>query len=200
MPDQFAAGDGSPQPKKRSKVGRFAEITRAAAGISIVVGVIAGIFGLINGIQSLRSSALTAKQMSYPQVKEVINENTQIKPKEVDFSKSFAGEDGKEKLRQLVKDKGSVSNAYFSEDLKSLRDIGHHYEQMGALVKHGYIDFDLIYDLIPFPDEFWDETDEFRHAAQYGNWSSGKPLPDFWKNFGFLHDQYEKRRAKEERR
>jgi hypothetical protein len=188
-------------PAGRNLVGRsteiaklFAEITKIAAGIGIIVGVIAGILGMINTVQSLKSSAAAAKERAYPQVKQVIEEDNQIKPVETAFLNEYAGEDGNQKLRQLIKDKGSVSQAYYSDELAGLREIGHHYEEMGAMVKHGYIDFDFIYDVVPFPDAFWTQTEEFRHAARSGNWENGKPLPDFWMNFSLLHNQYEKKR------
>jgi hypothetical protein len=195
MPEESVPGAAVPEKSSSSLYDHLAAMSRAAASLSIVVGVIAGIIGLINGVQSLHTSAMADRQKNYPVAQQVISDNTKLEPNEVKFLHDFSGDAGKAKLRLLVQGKGNAADAYYSDDLEDLRAIGRHYEQMGALVKHGYIDFDLLFDVIPFPDEFWDETAEFRHTAQTGNWSDGKPLPDFWKNFTFLHDQYEKRRT-----
>jgi hypothetical protein len=65
-------------------------------------------------------------------------------------------------------------------------------------VRLGYLDFDLIYEVVDFPDKFWDETDEFRKSARTVNWfDANKRLPDFWKNFEYLHDRYVERRKLE---
>ncbi len=65
---------------------------------------------------------------------------------------------------------------------------------MGALVSLGYIDFDLLYAIIPFPDEFWVQSREWR-AALRENWhGQGKALVDFWSNFKNLCDRYQRQR------
>jgi hypothetical protein len=83
--------------------------------------------------------------------------------------------------------------------------MGHHYEVLGALVGADVVDFRLIYEVVDFPDEFWDATDELRAKAR-SNWSVRvqgnsrvtQGLPDFWKNFNKLHDRYVQQRKRDE--
>ena len=85
---------------------------------------------------------------------------------------------------------------YYSEDLKEFVEIGRLYEDLGALIRLGYGDFDFAYTLLNFPDGFWERTSAYRHLIQ-DNWSGEqKPLPDFWMNFSWLRDEYVKERRK----
>lgn len=83
---------------------------------------------------------------------------------------------------------------YHSKEATPIVSVGRHYEQLGALVRLGYVDFDLVYEIIPFPDQFWEATAPVRAGART-NWSGGKGLPDFWKNFEYLKTLYDKQRA-----
>lgn len=85
---------------------------------------------------------------------------------------------------------------YYSEEMKEFVAIGRVYEDLGALIRLGYGDFDFAYTLLNFPDRFWDRTAGYRRMIQ-DNWNGpGQPLPDFWNNFSWLRDEYLKERRR----
>ena len=74
--------------------------------------------------------------------------------------------------------------------------IGQHYEQMGATVKRKYIDFDLLFDIVAFPDQFWIESKPLRTQIAE-NWRGpGNGLKDLWDNFTYLCERYQEARRK----
>lgn len=73
---------------------------------------------------------------------------------------------------------------YNNINYKKIREIAIHYEFIGVLVKHKMLPFNLVFDLITFPDDIWNNSqDLIKVMREY--W-----LPDFWENFEFLHDKY----------
>lgn len=85
---------------------------------------------------------------------------------------------------------------YYSGELAEFVGIGRMYEDLGALIRLGYGDFDFAYTLLNFPDAFWEKTVLYRRLIQ-DNWSGeGRPLPDFWMNFSWLRDEYLKERRR----
>ena len=93
---------------------------------------------------------------------------------------------------QLLKKYGTGRDIYYANDesLKHFRQTCHHYEEVGALVKAGYVDFDLYYEIVPFPRDFWKQTEELRKVIGE-NWDGpNKPLPDFLINFAELERRY----------
>ncbi len=85
-------------------------------------------------------------------------------------------------------------NVYF-RDAMLIATIGEHYERVGAEIKLNYLDFDLVFEVVPFPDDFWDRTRKLR-AILRANWNGkgGDPLPDLWSNFQYLCRIYRKKR------
>ena len=171
--------------------GSIAKAADSAKNIAIIVGIAVTMFGLYKGYQELVMSARTQKLSSFGTVKELIkaSEDQRVNIREVLLKKDA--------FPELLKKYGSANGFLYesNEDVAvAIVSVGHHYEQLGALVRLGYIDFDLVYEVIPFPDRFWDATTSVREEAR-SNWSNGKGLPDFWKNFEYLKMRYEDQRS-----
>jgi hypothetical protein len=168
----------------------FERITRIATSISVIVGIGAAIFGMFNSLQSWRYSQLAG-------VNQYIDEDTQVRAKVLAFSQQYNGPEGKKKIHDLIEQKGSCEAAYYSPELADMREVGRHYERMGTLLRLNYLNFDLLYEVVVFPGDFWSETEEFRNQARAKWDKSGTPLPDFWKNFEYLKGRYDQRRKQD---
>jgi hypothetical protein len=169
-----------------TRLQQLAQMSQAISGLSIVVGIFVFLTGTYFSHQTLKMSELAS-------VNDFFKADSEIREQMSKFLQVY----DKDKVHQVISNYKSVELAYHSEELHDVRMIGRHYERLGALVKLKYIDFDLVYEVIPFPDSFWTATEEFRTAAENGNWANGQGLPDFWKNFSYLHDQYVERRQME---
>jgi hypothetical protein len=186
---------GSVAPSKPSLLEKFARITQAVSGISLIVGVCLGLVQIYNiaasqkaGAESQRVAAKSAKLAGLSTVNKIIEEDQAIQKITQDFI--FTQGYNNEKIMAVVQQYGTARAAYRSDELAEMSAIGHHYEQLGALVKLDYIDFPLVYEIVPFPEDFWDATEGFRNEART-HWDQNRGLDDFWSNFGTLKRQYE---------
>jgi len=171
-----------------SRLDQFARITQVASGLSIIIGIIFTVAQLYKISLDQQQSARSAKMNALATVRELINEDTDVRLK----MDAFLHEPGK--IAELARPHpAGVKPMYSSPEMKDLRDAGHHYEVMGAMVKSGYVDFDFIYDVVEFPDDFWSATEKLRKQANE-NWSNGNGLSDFWANFRYLRCRYDTRR------
>lgn len=177
--------------KKRLEV--FTRITQIATGISVILGIILGLFGLYDTKQQAELSLKSLRLSSLEHINTVIENDNRAREKIGKFLALL----NKERIppsSELLNKYGTGSAAYLSEELRAFREIGRHYERMGTIIRLGYLDFPFIYEVIPFPDEFWDSTEKLRQTIQ-SNWSGrGKGLNDFWKNFSWLREEYKKKR------
>ena len=180
-----------------SKLEHFTRIMQAASAVSVIVGICAALFGMYSALQNARTNALATKLSGVTAVNQFIDEDTKVRGDIGKFLSAYSGDSGKEKLRELMRRYQSGEKAYESTELSELRDIGRHYERMGTYVKLWYLDFLIVYEVIPFPDDFWNETAEFRIAVRKDSWSDGRGLHDFWKNFELLRQRYIEQRAKD---
>jgi hypothetical protein len=173
-----------PQAHTAELIGKIAD---GAKNIAIIVGVVVTIFGLYKGYKELALSARSQKLSSFGTVKELIkvDEEERAKINEIVAMKAL--------IPDMIKKHGDASSFYHSPEATKIASVGRHYEELGAMVRLGYVDFDLIYEIIPFPDEFWEATEPIRKEAR-SNWSEGHGLPDFWKNFEYLKSLYDGRR------
>jgi len=97
-----------------------------------------------------------------------------------------------EELLILLHKYGTGHQMYASEECKDLREIGGYFEQLGTDVRFKYIKFNYVFEIVDFPDDFWNLTAEIRREFRENNWSeNGKGLPDFWSNFEYLKQRYE---------
>ena len=62
--------------------------------------------------------------------------------------------------------------------------IGQFYEHIGLLVRDEIIDFNILFELLPFPFKFWKDTEEFRTLMQEMTYV------DFWLHFHYLRQRY----------
>lgn len=70
-----------------------------------------------------------------------------------------------------------------------------YFEKLGVLVKHRELNFDLVYDLVSFPDAFWKESEELRRTLSK-HWNlQREELRDFGDGIAYLQYRYEKARA-----
>jgi hypothetical protein len=180
--------------ERGTRMGRLAQITQVASSISVVIGIVVAVITMFSTIRNANVALTGTRLSTLATLKEFIDNDDKIRVKAERF---LASENNNQaKLDELIKKKGSGENAYDSDELKDLREVAHHYETLATLVKRDYIDFDLVFDTIPFPDKFWEATREFRLELRTRNWSDGKGLEDFLIDSEYLKKRYDEARLK----
>ena len=73
---------------------------------------------------------------------------------------------------------------FYYNTLNHISLIGQFYEHVGLLVRDELVDFDVLYELLPFPHKFWEDTTEFHALMQEMTYM------DFWLLFQYLRQRY----------
>jgi len=186
-----------PEDQKPSRLQQITQITQVASSISVVVGIIVAVITVYSTLRNANVAVTGVRLSTLATLKQFIDDDTKIRQQADQFLESPYN--SPQKLHELIVLKGSGKKAYDSDELKDLREVGHHYEVLATLVKLEYIDFDLVFESIPFPDDIWNATEDFRKEIRTKNWSAGKGLPDFWSNLEYLKHRYDEARRKNKR-
>jgi hypothetical protein len=167
---------------------------RRVKDISVILTCVAICASLVVAFADLRSSWRRDRFAGIEQARQVFQNEASIRDESTLFLRDFGSSSTPDSLLRQYKSGRAI---YYADDplLRRYRMIAHHYEEVGALIKAEYIDFDLYYDLVPFPDDFWTQTAALRDVIGK-NWAGPKQaLPDFLSNFEYLCELYNKRRA-----
>ena len=73
---------------------------------------------------------------------------------------------------------------FYYNTFNHISRIGQFYEHVGLLIRDDIIDFDILFELLPFPFKFWKDTEEFRTLMQEMTYI------DFWLHFHYLRQRY----------
>lgn len=154
--------DGSP-------IGRFARATSIASSITIILGVITALFQLQSGLTQATQTLNSLKLQALQQVTGLLDKNYEIRQKQralrlTNLSQRVAD------AQKAIAAGTTGEDLYLSHDFDDFRDITAHYERLGAIVDLGYLDFDLLFQVIPFPETFWSSTRHLRDTIGK-NWS-----------------------------
>jgi cytochrome c len=182
-------------------------LIKSVREIGVVIGVIAAVIAVVMPIRDLAVQQKKAnedaertnrvlKVTSLTGLIQLLDRDSEIKTRIGKFLNAYKTD---EIVLQKAKEFAAGSDAYHSSDFADLREAGHYYEVLGAFIRTGYVDVDLIYSILDFPTTFWERTTKFRHMVRNENWNGvGSPLPDFWENFEWLGGQYEVRHRYQE--
>jgi hypothetical protein len=172
---------------------RVEALVKIITGASLVIGIAVGIWGpggLIRADKKMKLDSLAP-------IKELVTADFETKQKIVALDWSSL----EEAVCSSLEANRTGHDTYFSpaEALSKLRSITEHYERMGAMVALNYIQFDLIFEVISFPDDFWLRLSRVRGVLAE-KWRSQqfekRALPDLWSNFYQLCERYQDKRQR----
>jgi hypothetical protein len=166
------------------------EAVGIAGGLSVILGVVISLFQLTAFVENSKRGNLTLRLSALQQVKTFLEEDEQVRRRAQAF---LANRLPAVTVKQnaAIKRMGSGEAFYLSHEMKDFAAVHYHYEQMGALVKLGYVDFPLIFEVVAFPDAYMEAVEPLR-AAIAANWKgAGRELPDLGANIKYLKSCYE---------
>lgn len=187
---------GEPTPKgprrdAKDHLPHYRNLQTIAKRVAAILTVLTALFGAAKAYQEIRSSVQVYKLNNLNPVKKLIEDDIAIKASILDFRKTL--KTLPDNLKQLLSEGQTGEELYSSDLLGEYQKIGRHYEEIGALVKLDYIDFDLVFEIIAFPDDFYDQTSNLRDFLR-ANWSRSSSLPDLLANFQYLCNRYQEKR------
>jgi hypothetical protein len=166
------------------------EVVGIAGGLSVILGVVISLFQLSTFVDNSRRATMTLRLSALQQVKTFLEEDEQIRRRaQVFLANRLSAVTAKQNA--TIKQMGSGEAFYLSPEMEDFAAVHYHYEQMGALVKLGYVEFPLIFEIVAFPDAYMEAVEPVR-AAIAANWKGvGRELPDLGSNIKFLKSCYE---------
>ena len=183
--------DDSSTPTALENLKAFAGI---ASNLAVIIGVVLSVLQLTSFVDNSKRAAQSAKLSVLREIKTFLEQDEEVRRKGIHFLQKDLPEI-QATVKARVAAAGSGEAFYLSDQMKDFAAVHYHYEQMGALVKLGYIDFPLIFEIITFPDAYMNAVEPVRKEIA-DNWKgAGQQLPDLGSNILYLKSCYMKSRA-----
>lgn len=165
-------------------------LSQLATRISVILGVLVALYGFYDSRQRAELAAQSTRLQSLSYVQSFIKEDFDVQKIITHFDY------GQLATLEAKAMRNGGRNLYFSEEIGDVLSIGEHYERMGAELKLGYLDFKLVFEIVPFPDDFWERSRNLRKTLRDHWGGDGKPLTDLWSNFGYMCELYRNERRR----
>ncbi|WP_431104016.1 hypothetical protein [Roseateles noduli] len=183
-----------PRDRRAAVLGYWQAAVGLATGLSVIVGVLISVTQLVEWVDDSKRANLTERLQSLQHVAHLLERDERIRLRARAFQRELLPEIGPH-AQELIRLAGSGEDLYLSQDMENFAAVHFHYEQLGALVKLEYIEFPLVYEVVPFPDDYMAAVDPLRKALAEHWKGIGRPLPDLGANIDFLKRCYDLSRA-----
>lgn len=189
--------------RKRGRLIRL--LNRFSKNLAIVVAVVTGLSTIAGFAWKLyedarasyerRRTGQVAQLTTYADFGEVVKRYREIGRETAGFLKeNWSVQWNCDSLLQLY---GTGAGVYYSADLKRYAEVREFYEDLGILIRYDAIDFDLVYDVIIFPDDFVEKTGTLTDCVCRHWYGRGRPVVGFSANLYELQENYARRRRGE---
>ncbi len=169
---------------------RWRSLVGIASGISVIVGAAISVGQFREFVDNSVKGDMSRRLAALSHVKEFFAEDAKMARRAHRFLSTHWLQI-QPHIQEKILAAGSGEAFYLSEEMADYAAVHYHYEQLGALVKLGYIEFPLVYEIIAFPDEYMDTIAPLRQALA-AHWKGpGKPLNDLGSNIQWLRACYE---------
>ncbi|HLO93074.1 MAG TPA: hypothetical protein VK195_02050 [Burkholderiaceae bacterium] len=169
---------------------RWRSLVGIASGISVIVGAVISVGQFREFVDNSVKGDMSRRLAALSHVKEFFAEDAKMARRAHRFLSTHWLQI-QPRIQEKIREAGSGEAFYLSEEMADYAAVHYHYEQLGALVKLGYIEFPLVYEIIAFPDEYMDRIAPLRQALA-DNWKGpGRPLGDLGSNIQWLRGCYE---------
>lgn len=169
---------------------RWRSLVGIASGISVIVGAVISVGQFREFVDNSVKGDMSRRLAALGHVKEFFAEDARMARRAHRFMATYWPAI-QPRIQERNGAAGSGEAFYLSEEMADYAAVHYHYEQLGALVKLGYIEFPLVYEIIAFPDEYMDRMAPLRQALA-AHWKGpGKPLADLGSNIQWLRACYD---------
>ncbi|MBB3193913.1 hypothetical protein [Roseateles terrae] len=180
---------------RNAMVTYWQKVVGIATGLSVIVGVAISVSHLAALVEDNKRASTTNRLQALQQIQSILREDDEIRSHARQFLRDSAPVI-QPNVDALIRTAGTGEDFYLSPAMKDFAIVHHHYEQLGALVKLGYIDFPLVFEVIPFPDGYMHTVQPIRDALTL-HWRGigQRPLRGFGSNIDYLQACFEYSRA-----
>ena len=182
------------KPDESQQLSNWKTVADVASRVAVIVGVVLSVLQLSQFVDNAKRASQAAKLSVLREVRVFLAEDEDIRRK----GQRFLHEQLPKLLpviHERVADAGSGEAFYLSKDMEDFAAVHYHYEQLGALVKLGYVDMPLVFEVIAFPDAYMNAIEPIRVEVAK-NWKGpDDALSDLGSNIRYLKGCYAKSRS-----
>lgn len=179
-------------------IGRIATVTKAWTQIiGLPAGMLALAVAAFSVTQKLSEANRTFKLHSIAALSEarkLFAEYEKYTQAEAEFNK--AQQLSPKELEQLLAQYGSGQALYNLPRFKDFRAVKGYFDSIAIYVRYDYLDFNLVFEMLSFPDTFWEKSTDLRRVIRDNWYGPGRPLKDFDRNVDWLYARYKEAREK----
>ena len=180
--------------REKSRLDRITQFTTLATLISIILGIGISVNQIRLAVSSATSTLEAVKLQALSHISVFLDQNFEVRRTLVDYLDGQLPRDIKVVGSEIERGR-SGELLYYSDQLESYRHIMAHYERLGAILDLKYLEFDIVFEIVPFPDRFWEESRELRTLISENWHAPDQPLADLHSNFRKLCLRYQQERA-----
>lgn len=183
-----------------NKLDSVTKITTILTCLSLVTGIVIGMMQIKESLSRANTTLEKANQTldaikveALSNVMDILDIHSKVRIQQVKFDA--------ERFEKTVDDFHLLFSAgktgeqiYYSPALQEFREIVSHYERLSVLIKLGYVEFQVIFDTIAFPDNFWRDSLALRTRIAENWFGEDKALSDFLSGFAGLCESYKRER------
>ena len=174
---------------KGRRLSRWRDVAGIVSSLSIVLGVAISVTQLIGFVENSKRASVSLRLSTLQQVKDFLGRDEEVRRLAHAFlAQKLPGIEAN--VGERIKQYGSGEAFYLSPEMKDFATVHYHYEQMGALLKLGYVEFPLIFEIIAYPDMYMERVERVREAVARDWKGPGQPLPDLGSNIQYLRACY----------
>lgn len=169
----------------------FTEIASVISAVSVAVGIFFVLFRIQSSLRETARALHALKINSLEHLLPILDRTLEVQ----DIERHLDSDELK-RIEQQAEAMVAVgmSGGHIYHELTQFKAVCHHYERLSSLIKLGYLEFDAIFEVVPFPDQFWYASSQIREVLQDNWYGPGKEMPDFLDNIKWLHENYVRER------
>jgi hypothetical protein len=183
-------------PGEQGRLLRLERLAAIATRLTAIIGIVVALVQLTSFVRSATSTLDAVKLQALDKVVGLLQIDAQIQKNQLEYLATSAATTQLKMLDEALKQDIPGQQFYWSDAASSFSEIADHYERLGAILRLGYLEFDIIFQIVPFPDRFWKATSELRGKIRENWFGPKQALPDFQENFAWLCRRYEQERAR----
>ena len=184
-----------------SGVGKnIAIIVSIVTGLSTIAGVLWNLYEFASASRERTRAARITQLTTYANFGDLLQNYREIEQKTDDFMRAHRNADWD--FAALLNEYETGASLYYSPEFKDYREIQEFYEELGTLIRFDALDFELVFQFVKFPSDFYETTKPLQdfisaHWFELRSDPNQRALRDFGHNLTRLANNFELRRNRQ---
>ncbi len=180
---------------KEKSLNTATKVSAILTCLSLIIGVVIGLIQVTDTLKKANNMMDALKVEALGGVIDILDTHYEILIHQATFDPQKLSSQTNHITRLLAQNK-TGEQIYYSDTLGGFHQIAAHYERIAVLINLQYLEFEVIFDIITFPDNFWKNSFALRQLIAK-NWNgTNQPLDDFLSGFRSLCKKYQYERSR----